>query len=314
MTNLTGPIPTFYGGDGPEAEVRACADLLRRARPRTVQLHTWSPTRAARAVREILRPLGVDPALVLGCGVDGIARDVAQGALSVSGGVERFVDLARRARDIGALAVVWNAEASWKRPPTSTEAKRLADVIRGALLEVAEVVPEVEQHHTAYDHPTYHSTYPWRAWLGPGSPIVASWPQVYAAPGGDVMARAGGLDRRAKTALASWSAAIRAGWVTPDDPTTPVRAGVLWRPYLQAHHVPARDTIGLALRHPSAMLWAFRARSDADGRAALVALCALDRGGHWQPDGVRAYQMHAGLVADGIAGPKTLAALGAVGV
>ena len=303
---IRGPIITFWGGDGAEAEVRACEALLRAARPRTVQLHTWSPERAAERVRRLLGP---DVQIVVGVGVDGIARDAAQGTASVARSIETMRGLARTAHELGAVAIVWNAEASWKRPPTSAEARRLAEVIRGGLAIVADRYPGLEQHHTAYDHPTYHSTYPWRAWLGEGSPVVASWPQVYAAPGGDVMAHRGALPAREARALSSWAAAIRAGWITPDDPTTPLREGVAWRPYYQLHHVTARDTIAGALAQEGAMLWALRSRSDDEGRRAFGVLCALDRLGHWHRDGVRSFQAAHGLDVDGVVGPATLTAL-----
>lgn len=304
---IRGPIPTFWGGDGAEAEVRACESLLRAARPRTVQLHTWSPERAAERVRRLLGP---DVQIVVGVGVDGIARDAAQGTASVARSIESMRNLGRVAHELGAVAIVWNAEAGWKRPPTSVEAARLAEVIRVGLATVADRYPGLEQHHTAYDHPTYHSTYPWRAWLGEGSPIVASWPQVYAAPGGDAMAHRGALPAREARALSSWASAIRAGWITPDDPTTPVREGVAWRPYYQLHHVRAADTIAGALAHEGAGLWALRSRSDEEGRRAFAALCALDAAGFWRPTGVQDFQRARGLDVDGVAGPQTLAALG----
>lgn len=304
---IRGPIPTFYGGDGPEAEVRACEALLSQARPRLVQLHTWTPERAAGRVRQILGP---DVGIVVGVGVDGIARDVAQGTHSVARGAATMVQLATRAHEAGAVAIVWNAEAAWKRPPSSAEAARLALCIREGLHGVAEKYPELEQHHTAYDHPTYHSTYPWKVWLGEGSPIVASWPQVYAAPGGDAMAHRGALPAREARALGSWAAAIRAGWIDPDDASTPVREGVQWRPYYQLHHVTARDTITAALAQEGAMLWALRSRSDEEGRRAFLALCALERAGYWRPTGVQDFQRAHGLDVDGVAGPQTLAALG----
>jgi len=303
---IRGPILTFWGGDGAEAEVRASEALLRAARPRAVQLHTWTPGPATDRVRAIV---GHDVAIVAGFGVDGIARDVARGAHPVTRGVGTFVDLASRAAGLGAAAVVWNAEASWKRPPTGAEAARLGDLIRAALAEVAVRFPGLEQHHTAYDHPSFHSTYPWRPWLGEGSPVLASWPQVYAAPGGDLRAHRGALAAREARALSSWAAAIRAGWITPDDPSTPLREGVAWRPYYQLHHVPAVDTIRSALRHEGAMLWALRSRSDVEGQRAAQALCVLDRLGYWRENGVEAFQLDHGLVADNIAGPKTVDAL-----
>lgn len=303
---LNGVIPTLWHPDGIDAAWSSARPLLERARPRTVQLHSWSPANVADSIRRTLP--GAE--LVCGYGIDGIARDVAKGSLSVADGVRVFLRLAARAHVVGASAVKWNAEAAWKRPPNSAERERLSELVRAALAEVAAKYPALQQLHTAYDHPSFHSTYNWRDWLGPHSPIVASYPQVYAAPEGGLMAARGALPAREARALASWGAAVRAGWIVEDDPTTPVREGVQWRPYYQLHHVLARDTIASALQHESCALWAAPARADRDGRAAFVALCELDRRGYWRPDGLVAFQRDNGLVADGIAGPKTLEALG----
>jgi len=179
------------------------------------------------------------------------------------------------------------------------------EVIRAALGEVQSRWPALAQWHTSYDHPTYHSTYPWRAWLGEGSPVEVSLPQVYAAPAGGLMAHRGALPRREAAALASWAVAIRKGWIAPDDPSTPVREGVAWRPYYQLHHVTALDTIASALAHPLACFWALRSRSDDEGRLALRVLCGLWRRGLWN---VRAVQRAAGVRDDGVYGPVTHAA------
>lgn len=309
MTALFGPVPTFYGNDCTD-EVRACERLLTLSRPSAVQLHTWAPDAPAQALRRALPSARI----VCGFGVDGIAREVALGEKSVEQGMQTFLALAGRASDVGALAVVWNAEASWKRPPSSEEAARIAAVVRRGLAAVADQYPYLEQHHTAYDHPSFHSTYPWKAWLGAGSPIVASWPQVYAAGAGGLQAHRGALPAREARALASWASAIRAGWIAPDDDNTTIREGVAWRPYYQLHHVTTADTVASALEHDAAMLWALRSRSDSAGRLAFLAMCCLARANYWRPGGLTDYQRDNGLKVDGVCGPATLAAMGAIDV
>lgn len=310
MTRPVGPMPTLWHGKGATQAFAGCRDLLRECQPPAVQLHTWEPARIASQVRALVP--GVT--LVVGVGIDGLARDVTTGIRSVDNGVAQLVTLARRAQDVGAVAICWNAEAGWKRPPSSPERARLASLIRQGLAAVAQLVPGVEQWHTAYDHPSYHSTYPWEAWLGPGSPIAASLPQVYAAPGGDVMAHRGALPAREARALASWRAAVRAGWIREDAPegTTADLADCDWLPYYQLHHVRTADTVSSAVRHPLAALWALPTRSDDAGRLALRALCALHRGGWWGRGGIERFQASAGLTPDGVVGPRTLAALGVV--
>lgn len=303
---LNGVIPTLWHPDGIDAAWSSARPLLERARSRTVQLHTWSPSLVVDSIRRALGDVG----LVCGFGIDSIARDVTKRKIAVAAGVAIFVRLAERANVAGARAVKWNAEAAWKRPPNSAESKLLTELVRTGLAEVASRYPALEQLHTAYDHPSYHSTYNWSDWLGAGSPIVASYAQVYAAPEGGLMAHRGALPAREARSLASWSAAIRAGWITPDDPSTAIREGVQWRPYYQLHHVPDRDTVSSALRHESCALWAIPARADRDGRAAFFALCELDRRGYWRSEGLRDFQRDNRLAVDGIFGNESARALG----
>lgn len=299
-------LPTIWHPEGIEAACAGADALLRRGRPRAVQLHTWTPGLVAPALRRVL---GDDLQIVVGIGVDGIARDVTKGRASVLDGIKAFVRLAQRANICGAVALMHNAEAHWKRPPTSPERSRLREVIRGALAEIAARYPALVQLHTAYDHPSYHATYPWEAWLGEGSPIVASFVQVYADPGDGLMAARGALPAREGRALASWGAAVRAGWIKEDNPSTAAVEGVAWRPYYQAHHVPARDTVASALRHENVSMWAVPSRADRDGRSAFLALCELDRGDMWSLDALKGFQRTAGLNPDGVYGPLTEAAL-----
>lgn len=299
-------MPTLWHNDGIDAAWTIARALFERARPRIVQLHSWSPSSVANSISRALP--GVK--LVCGFGLDSIARDVAKGRMSVAEGIKTFVRLAERAVACGAVAIKHNAEASWKRAPNSVEKQRLSQLVRGALAEIAARYPNLVQLHTAYDHPSYHSTYNWNDWLGAHSPIVASFCQVYAAPEGELMAARGALPRREARALSSWDAAVRAGWIALDDPSTPLREGVVWRPYYQLHHVPARDTVASALRHECAALWAIPSRIDRDGRAAFVALCELDRRGYWRPDGLRDFQRDSGLEPDNVFGPLSAKALG----
>lgn len=301
-----GPIATLWHSEGPEAAWLSGRALLERARPRAVKVHSWSPHLVADSVR---RALGRDLSLVVGIGVDGIARDVAKRRLSVTRGVRQFVELARRAHACGAVALEHNAEADYKRPPTSPERALLRELVRGALGEIASRFPKLVQLHTSYDHPSFHSTYPWEAWLGVGSPVVASFAQVYAAPGDGLLAHRGALPKREARSLASWRAAVRAGWISSDNSNTEHLEGVAWRPYYQAHGVNMRDTVASALRHESVALWAIPTRCDRDGRSSLLALCELDRRGLWRADGLEEFQRAAGLVVDGIYGPLTEAAL-----
>lgn len=301
---------TLWHPDGIMAAVTLSEDTLRRCSPATVHLHTWSPDRAADAVRRILPRVKIS----VGVGIDSIARNVAQGEWTVSRGVREFRDLGRRVDAAQGFEVRWNAEASWKRAPNSDEAKRLDELIPAALATVKADRPKLVQTHSAYDHPTYHSTYRWRAWLGQGSPIAASFPQVYAAPGGGVMAHRGALAAREERALSSWRDAVRKGWIREDAPagTEADLTDCDWLPYYQLHHVPTAATVEQAVKYPVAGFWALPTRSDADGRAALVALHTLHRLGFWGPTAIVDFQASRGLKPDGKVGPLTLGELAKV--
>jgi len=303
-----GPVPTLYDGNGgPLAALRASATLLSMTKPEAVQIHSWSPRQTAAELRKILPGAGV----ICGFGVDSIAREVAKARNTEAKGINTFVELAQIARDVGAFAVVWNAEASWKRPPTSEEAKRIYGVVQGGLAAVKERFPALWQWHTAYDHPSLHSTYPWKAWLGPGSPILASLPQVYAAGEGVVTAKRGALPDRERRALDSWAAAVRAGWIKADDPegTELDAIDVDWMPYYQLHHVAFADTLPALLALPLTFGWALPTRADREGAAAFACACRMHHLGFTGPTAVRDFQKAHGLSVDGIAGPVTKAAI-----
>jgi hypothetical protein len=304
--SVAGPMPTLWSGDGGAAALAGSRDLLAECQPPAVQLHTWAPAGTARDVRKLVP--GVT--LVVGVGVDGVAKECAEGRQSVESARRTLVGLAQRASDVGAVAICWNAEAQWKRAPNTEEKARLSALVTSTLAEVRTAHPSLEQWHTSYDHPHYHSAYPWADWLGRGSPVVVSLPQVYAAPKGDVLAHRGALPAREARALASWREAIRRGWIRPDAPegTPEDLTDCDWRPYYQLHHVRASDTVAGSVRHPFAAFWALPSRADREGRNAFRALCDLHRRRLWRPGGVEALQRELGVTADGAYGPRTAAA------
>lgn len=301
---------TVWSSDGVVRAWTGARELLARVQPEIVQLHSWPQGAGCRQVAREVRVALPRARLWIGAGIDGVARQVRAGRWSVSRGARELAAIARAARDLGAEVLVLDPEAAWKAPPGTPVDVQIEALVTAGLAGIVAAAPGLVIGHTAYDHPTYHSDYPWRAWLGRGSPVALALPQVYAAPAGDYCAHRGALPRREARALRSWAAAVRAGWITADDPSTPVREGVLWRPYYQGHHVTCADTVASAVEHPLACLWAVPTRVDAEGRLALLALCELWRRGFWGAGGVQRFQASAGLVADGVCGPKTCAALG----
>lgn len=313
MNHLTlGPVPTLWSSDGAMAAWEQGKDLLTRAHVKAVQIHSWEP----RPTIDLMRSrLSADLRLIVGVGMDGIAKRVAKGELSIARGVQQFVTLARRADDVGAVAIKWNAEGGWKRPPGSLERARLEELVRKALAEVRERFPRLPQLFTSYDHPAHHSAFPWAAWLGDGSPISESYWQVYAAGSAKgAFPHRGALPAREASSLASYRKALRSKLLRPDVPDGQEGddADLDWRPYLQLHHVHAADTIAMAVRFPTAALWAVPTRCDQHGRAAFLVLSELYARGFWGADAVQRFQQAEGLQADGIVGVVTATRLGLV--
>lgn len=293
-TPLTGPVPTLWTSDSVSKAWLDAKPLLIEAKPPAVQLHTWSPGIVADQVRAALP--GVQ--IIVGVGIDSIARALA-GATSTATAVKRFLSIADAAAAAGAVAIVWNAEGDWKTRDQALAAK-LRVAIREGTAAVAAKHPSLAQWHTAYDQVTMHSSYAWEAWLGEGSPVIGSLPQVYAAPTTGVAAR-GALQRREQRCAERWADAVRRRWIS---------AACDRQIYLQAHHVPTADTCAVAVKYRWAAFWTIVKRSDEAGQKAFRALCALHRLGYWGDGAIQRFQASAGLAADGIVGPKTLAALG----
>lgn len=281
-------------------------NLLNRARPEAVQLHTWSPSGVAETLR------GEGYRLVLGCGVDSVARGVTKHRRTTQWAIGQFLRCAGAAAAAGAEAIMWNAEANWKTPPESSDRARLREAISEALKAVRAAYPQLLQWHTAFDHPSFHTTYPWAAWLGNDSPILLSAPQVYAAgAAGDAgLAHRGALPAREARALASWRDGVRNLGIRPDAPDGPADlTDVDWAPYYQLHHVSRTDTIAGATRRPLSFGWALPTRSDDEGRDAFVLASYLIRAGFTGENAIKRFQTTAGLTTDGIVGPKTTAAI-----
>lgn len=306
MTTLQpGLALTLWHGSGLRDAWSGAEALLRDSRPQIVQLHAGPEElrlHAAEVAGHVRAALpGVR--LWLGVGMDGFPRRLGLGRERL---VAEAVGIARLARDLRAEHLVLDAEAAWKSDDPE-ERERETALASGVVEAIARDVPEVVLGHTAYDQPGLHGSYAWRAWLG-GPGVRYTWPQVYAATGGETMAHRGALPRRERASLESYAAAVRKLGVRPDvadsDP-----ASLEWRPYVQLHGVPYPDTISLGVKYRLCAGWAAPSRLDDDGRTAVRALAELYRRGHHGPEGVRDFQRAAGITPDGICGPKTLGAL-----
>ena len=195
---------TLWSSDGALRAWEGARELLARGRPEVVQVHSWPGSAGSKKVVPLLRAALPGLRLWIGAGVDGIARQVKSGRWSVSRASREMLGIAKGARDLGAELLVWNAEAGWKTEPRTAEWARIEATVTAGLAAAAHACPGLALGFTSYDHPSYHSSFPWKAWLGPGSPVTLALPQVYASPGTGLMAHRGALPRREARALASW--------------------------------------------------------------------------------------------------------------
>jgi len=319
-----GDVVALYDNDGLRTALdRGGREFLKLAKPPVVMLHTF-PSAAAEglphleAVAAEVRQLVPDVRLWLGVGADYALRQLREHGRGSRARIERSLEACGDAAvEIGAEVLMWDPEAAWKGR-TPAERAENDSIARGVVLQVAAEHPRLLQAFTSYDHPTYHSTYAWKGWVGPRTPVVLAAMQVYAAPAGEGMAARGALERREARALGSYREAIRKGWIEADLEVAGVDVpeDLDWVPYLQAHSVPARDSVALALRHDVVCWWAAPTRMDAEGRRAMLAAIQLRAAGYRGPDAVRAWQQWHNaqnfaptLTEDNVAGPKTLAAL-----
>ena len=301
-----GFIPTFWDSSGiKESWVRGYA-LFNRCKFPVVQVHAWASEDTGDLI-DWMRQDVPNVRVVFGYGLDGVVNRVASQGVSQASGIRMVRGLVGRGLDQGAVATVLDIEAAAKREP-GPERNRVNEFL-GAM--VWDLASEYHNHpilHTAYDHPTYHGTYPWKVLLGTESPITASLAQVYAAPKGEMMARMGGLDRREAASLASWKTAVEKGWIEQD---APEGAGadlsdVDFFPYYQLHHVMGADTINSAVRWRVCCGWAVTDRMDEEGEMAAMALAGLQRLRYWGEGAVSRFQADHGLKVDDVVGRETL--------
>ncbi|RTL17174.1 MAG: peptidoglycan-binding protein [Rhodocyclaceae bacterium] len=288
---------TLWHSDGLRRALAGAHDVLLRVRPDVVQLHD-SPDglrRDAPGIAAEVRRMLPSARVWLGVACDSPARRYAEGAWLLERAADALLVAADTATAVHADTIVWNAEAGWKRlDPTRPDCGPLARMV---VTRCHAANPELVQGHTAYDQPGLHGVYPWAGWLGDGT-VKLALPQVYCAPD-DGLASKGAQERRYAAHSASWATARRKGWIATETVV----------PYLQAHGIPAGQLVTLAGRLGAACFWAAPSRMDAEGERALRALATLRDAGFTGPGAVRAYQAAKGLVADGIAGPLTMAAL-----
>lgn len=266
--------------------------VLSGARPKVVMIHDGPRSlyrdfaRIAGEIREVLP--GVQ--LWAGVGCDGWL----DGKHSTREAIDEILSGALAAVQARASVVVWDAEAAYKIRPLQG-----AEVARGVMKGLERAAPMVTQGFTSYDHPTMHSKFPWRAWLGPEAREIEFFlPQIYVA--NPKNPQRGALQRRAQTSAKSWAKAVAKGWVREDIPR---------HPYIQAYGTVLHDLVEFGTQGPLVVWWSVPNRMDETGNEALVAVCELRKRGYTGPDAIRRAQHALGVKEDGIYGPITHEAL-----
>jgi hypothetical protein len=268
-------------------------------RPQGVQLHARAPHLARHGGKLAEELRARFPWLDVWFGIAGDWDDP-----KVPGYSDGWEESARTAVGSGVTCLVLNCEPAWKSRPKGSAAQ--------AVRETFEAAPTLRLGHTSYGAPAPidgdpktpgwqnfggHGNYPWREFCGPESPVAWTAPQFYwSRKNGEHDPRGRGIAYMTDYA-ASVAEAKRLRWIRPD---MPVHA------YLQAYDARTDELCLASERYPVTCWWTWPERMDDAGTRAIAALAELHRRGL----SIREYQTAAGLVSDGLVGPKTLAALG----
>ena len=194
-----------------------------------------------------------------------------------------------------------NGEAAWKHDAQVSMAT-LAHVAADCLAVTRDRCG-VPLAWTSFDHLGYHPL-PWGAIYGAEGVDLAT-PQVYAAPedgiGGSSAARA-----RLAAYAKQWAPLVAKGTVRAD--LAP--GGAHHLAYGQVHHLTPAAVAMVLDSTDSARAWALPTRCDEAGLTGLLALLTARRESGRRAGAIARYQAAHGLAADGVCGPKTLAAMG----
>lgn len=281
--------------------------LLRAIRPAVVMLHTYPGAEDAPTVAAIRAAL---PGVAIW--LQSPANPLV--GLTEARAVERVRGWVRAAIALGAELLSFNGEGAdgnptgWKpgQPLTAPAVAARAKFLLAAAHDEAR--GRLALGWSSHDHVESHKL-PWREILGPSSPVTRWLPQVYCDPADGTLASIGGARARLETVAKQHGHLVDRGIVRPE--FAPGGKGFVL--YAQSHHHRVDALCWLLDRSELAASWTIRADgklSDAAGLTALRADAELRRRVGAAPGRIARFQASAGLAADSVVGPRTLAALG----
>lgn len=285
---MTESIVTLWSDVSLEAAVTSARTgaILTACKPQGVQLHARASTLASEGERSTRYVRARWPAVEVLWAIAGdwlVPND--------PGPVPGWADAGRAAQAAGVPRLQLNCESAWLDKP---------EVAAVAVRDLAAQVPGLELTFTSYGAPLEHLALPWQAflarWRGVPTPIRESAFQTYFASQSHKADRAYS-ERWVSTYQGDIALAYGRGIISPR---------VARAVYLQAYWAPCTGLCEAAAGAERVYWWTAPLHADTEGLWAVASLAELYR----RDRTVAEFQQEAGLVVDGLVGPKTRAALG----
>lgn len=293
ITVAPGLAVTLWDSGGIFKAIEKAQASLASINPDIVQLHTTPKSNFAEAVA-LVRSIVPQARIWVGLPADPLVTSA-----NYKAAVRSYV---REAKKVGAEMFVFNGEARWKA--TGADRTRLGLRAQECIAEVRKAAPGMAVAWTSFDHLASHGL-PWRFIFDPEKGVDYHMPQHYThdpkfpdrlSNHRTVAARVTAADKNSR----------RLDGAVPDHF---LPGGDRWIPYGQMHHHNTAAICALSNMAPRVAYWAMMSRADSHGLVGVYRAQGLRRVEGHNPGHVQAFQGRAGLVADGIVGPATVAKL-----